>query len=65
MDASHVSWFNALFDRFKKAIDTKDWVSRDTAESFLCIQLIEAAYRSAQESCMEVSLGSEVPGLAK
>jgi hypothetical protein len=62
MDASHVSWFNAMFDRFKGAIERKEWVSKDAAESYLCIQLIEGAYRSAKESCVEVPLSTKVPG---
>jgi predicted dehydrogenase len=62
MDASHVSWFNALFDKFQAAIQNGEWVSQDAAESFLCIQLIEGAYRSAAEGCREVTLGSSVPG---
>jgi predicted dehydrogenase len=64
MDASHVSWFNAMFDRFKSAIEHEQWVSRDAAESYLCIQLIEGAYRSAKEKCVEVPLSTEVPGYA-
>ena len=56
MDASHVSWFNSMFDRFQTAIEERDFVSRETVESYLCIQLIEGAYRSAAEGCREVSL---------
>jgi predicted dehydrogenase len=61
MDASHVSWFNSLFDQFKKAISENDFVSKEAREAFLCIQLITAAYRSAAENCREVSLKEYPP----
>jgi predicted dehydrogenase len=61
MDASHVSWFNSLFNQFKKAIDENDFVGREAQEAFLCIQLIDAAYRSAQEGSRELPL-AQLPG---
>jgi predicted dehydrogenase len=64
MDASHVSWFNSLFDQFRQAIDQRTWVGKETRESFLCIQLIDAAYRSAADGCREVSLPAQLPGEA-
>jgi predicted dehydrogenase len=60
MDASHVSWFNSLFDQFKKAIDDGDFVGKEAREAYLCIQLITSAYRSAQEGCRELPLSTEV-----
>ena len=60
MDASHVSWFNSLFDQFKKAIQEEDFVGKEAKEAYLCIQLITAAYRSAQEGCREMSLATQV-----
>ncbi len=60
MDASHVSWFNSLFDQFKKAIAEGDYVGKEAREAYLCIQLISAAYRSAQEGCRELPLATEV-----
>jgi predicted dehydrogenase len=56
MDASHVSWFNSLFNQFRQAIDSEDYVSREAREAFLCIQLITAAYQSSQEQCREMQL---------
>jgi predicted dehydrogenase len=56
MDASHVGWFNSLFDQFKKAIAGNDFVGREAREAYLCIQLITHAYRSAQSGCQEVPL---------
>lgn len=56
MDASHVEWFNSLFDQFKKAIETQDYVGKEAKEAYLCIQLIDAAYRSAREGSRELPL---------
>ena len=56
MDASHVSWFNSLFDQFQTAIRDDDFVGKEAQEAFLCIQLIDAAYRSAQERSVEKDL---------
>jgi predicted dehydrogenase len=56
MDASHVGWFQALLDQFQKKIQDREWVSQETREACFCIQLIAAAYCSAQEGCREISL---------
>jgi predicted dehydrogenase len=61
MDASHVSWFNSMFDLFKKAIAEGDFVGKEARESYLCIQLITTAYRSAAESSKELSLSTDTP----
>jgi len=60
MDASHVSWFNSLFDQFQIAIQNEEYVGKEAIEAFLCTQLIMTAYRSAQEGCRELSLESDV-----
>jgi predicted dehydrogenase len=57
MDASHVSWFNSLFDQFQTAIAQGDWVGKEAKESYLCIELITTAYRSAEQACRELPLG--------
>lgn len=62
MDASHVSWFNSLFDQFKTAIEKNDYVGKEAREAYLCIQLISAAYTSAQEGSRELPLSTETPG---
>jgi len=56
MDASHVSWFNSLFDEFKDSIAKQQFVGAAAKEALLCVQLINAAYKSAENSCQEVSL---------
>jgi predicted dehydrogenase len=60
MDASHVSWFNSLFDQFQEAIRKGEWVGREAREAYLCIQLITTAYRSAAEGCRELPLETAV-----
>jgi predicted dehydrogenase len=56
MDASHVSWFNSMFDQFKTAIAKGDFVGKEARESYLCIQLISQAYKSAADGCRELPL---------
>jgi len=60
MDASHVTWFNSLFDQFKTAIQEGDFVGKEAREAYLCIQLISTAYRSAQDGCRELPLKTRV-----
>ena len=47
MDSSHAGWFNSLFDDFKTAIETDDFVGADAQTALECIRLIETAYASA------------------
>jgi predicted dehydrogenase len=61
MDASHVSWFNSMFDQFKTAIEKSDYVGKEAQEAYLCIQLITTAYKSAQEGCRELPLATSAP----
>jgi predicted dehydrogenase len=56
MDSSHAAWFDSLFDGFKQAIAEGEWVGKDAEESFLCIQLIQTAYASAQQGSRELPL---------
>ena len=57
MDSSHVTWFNSLFDDFKRQIGKGEWVGREAEEAFLCVQLIQTAYASAREGSREMPLG--------
>ena len=61
MDASHVSWFNSMFDQFEAAIASGDYVGKEAKEAYLCIQLITTAYRSAAEGCRELPLATAPP----
>ncbi len=56
MDASHVTWFNALFDQFKEAIATKDYVGKEALEAYRCIEIITRAYDSAKQNSLEMKL---------
>jgi predicted dehydrogenase len=57
MDSSHVTWFNSLFDDFKRQIVKGEWVGREAEEAFLCVQLIQTAYESAKAGSRELPLG--------
>jgi predicted dehydrogenase len=63
MDASHTRWFNSLFDQFKAAIRSGDFVNRELREAVACIQIIETAYRSSAEGCRELPLPLDVTTL--
>lgn len=59
MDAGHSVWFRSLFDQFKGAIDSKDYVGREARDGLRCIELIATAYASAQDGCRELPLPGE------
>jgi len=63
MDASHTQWFNSLFDQFKTAMATGDFVNRELREAVACIQIIETAYRSSAEKSRELALPLDVETL--
>ena len=63
MDASHTRWFNSLFDQFRTAVRTGDFVNRELREAVACIQIIETAYRSSAEGCRELPLSLDVTAL--
>jgi len=63
MDASHTKWFNSLFDQFRTAVRTGDFVNRELREAVACIQIIETAYRSSAEGCRELPLSLDVTTL--
>jgi predicted dehydrogenase len=56
MDASHVGWFGSLFDEFRATMAKNEFVGKDAREAFLCIQLIERAYRSSREGSRQLDL---------
>jgi predicted dehydrogenase len=60
MDASHIHWFNSLFDDFKSAIDAGAFVGKEAREAYFCVQVITHAYRSAAQECREVPLSTEI-----
>ena len=56
MDASHVTWFSALFDQFQTAILNNDYAGKEAKEAYRCIEIISRAYESAKQGCKELSL---------
>jgi predicted dehydrogenase len=63
MDASHTKWFNSMFDQFKAAIRSGDFVNRELREAVACIQIIETCYRSSAEGSRELPLTVDVSAL--
>ena len=56
MDASHVTWFDSLFDQFAGAVARGEHVGKEALEALRCVQIIDAAYRSSAEGCRELAL---------
>jgi hypothetical protein len=52
-----VSWFNALFEQFKHAIETDDYAGKEAQEAYRCVEIITRAYESAKKGCSELTLG--------
>ncbi len=63
MDASHTRWFDSLFDQFKAAMRSGDFVNRELREAVACIQIIETCYRSSAEGSRELPLTLDVLSL--
>jgi predicted dehydrogenase len=63
MDASHTKWFNSLFDQFKAAMRSGDFVNRELREAVACVQIIETCYRSSAEGSRELPLAVDVATL--
>lgn len=55
-DASHVTWFSTLFDRFRAAVRAGDVVGREIRDAYCCVRLIEKVYESAASGSREVPL---------
>lgn len=56
MDSSHVSWFSSLFDEFRRAISSNQFVGDDIRVARECIRLIQSAYHSASHKSMQVEI---------
>lgn len=63
MDASHSKWHNSMFDQFKTAMRSGDFVNRELREAVACIQIIETCYRSSAEGSRELPLAVDVTAL--
>jgi predicted dehydrogenase len=56
MDASHVRWFDSMFDEFVEAIRAGDYVPKEARDAWRCNQVIASAYCSAEDGCRELPL---------
>jgi predicted dehydrogenase len=68
MDASHKEWFSSVLDGFRAAIDSRQWVSKDTIDALTCMNTIHAAYNSASQESRELPVGDAIQqlrGIAK
>jgi predicted dehydrogenase len=59
-DASHTQWFDSLFEQFKAAMQSGDFVGRELREAVACVQIIETCYRSSAEGSRELPLPLDV-----
>lgn len=55
-DASHVGWFNSMFDKFQNCVREGDYVNSELKEAYHCIQIITRAYESSDSGSRELSL---------
>jgi predicted dehydrogenase len=53
MDAGHAAWFRSMFGQFATAMDRNEHVGRPAMDALRCIELITAAYASANDGCRE------------
>ena len=59
MDSSHVTWFNSMFDKFIKAIDTNDYQNAEIMDAFACITSIMKAYESINNNSTKVAIDNK------
>jgi predicted dehydrogenase len=53
MDAGHAGWFRSMFGDFAAAMDRKETVGKPAIDALRCIELITAAYESANDASRE------------
>ena len=53
MDAGHAAWFRSMFGQFATAMDRNEHVGPSAVDALRCIELITAAYASANDGCRE------------
>jgi predicted dehydrogenase len=57
-DASHGSWFSALFDQFRNAVKCGDFAGKEAHQAMLCVEVINTAYQSARQGARELPIAS-------
>lgn len=55
-DPSHTTWFQSMFDDFKRAIQQNDFLNKEILDACFTIHVIQKAYESAQNHCKELDL---------
>ena len=56
MDASHTTWFNSMFDKFKKAIAENDYVNEEIKQSLMCVRIIKTSYECSRGNSNEIPI---------
>lgn len=60
MDSGHTTWFNSLFNSFAHAIYAGDYINRELLEAALCVEVINAAYTSANNQSKEIAISQDL-----
>jgi predicted dehydrogenase len=63
MDSSHTSWFNSMFDNFKKAIAENDYFNDEIRDAYFCIMTIMKSYESIQNDSVKIKLSNSFPNI--
>jgi predicted dehydrogenase len=56
MDASHLNWFDSLFEEFKTAIENDQFAGKQALDAQACVETINAAYLSASDKSREIEM---------
>lgn len=56
MDSSHANWFNSMFDKFKIAVLTDDFLNDEIKDAYYCVQSIMKAYESIEKNSIKLPL---------
>jgi predicted dehydrogenase len=54
MDSGHKTWFNSLFDEFKKTIVENNFQNKELVNAFCCVQSILKAYESIDKNSSKI-----------
>lgn len=63
MDSSHTSWFNSMFDRFKKSVAEGETFNSEIRDAYFCIKTIMKSYESIQNDSMKINISNSFPNL--
>lgn len=63
MDSSHATWFNSMFDKFKKAMAEEDYLNDEIRDAYFCVKTIMKSYESIQNDSMKIKLSNTFPNI--